>query len=103
MLALIELVWSRPADGRTLSFGDIGAATHLAVERVELLVMRALALGLLKGEIDQVQGVVLVTQVLPRVLSFDQIAAAKERVKYWREHVNDTLVNHMEPHHELLK
>jgi 26S proteasome regulatory subunit N9 len=103
VLALIELVWSRPADGRTLPFGDVAAATQLRVDQVELLVMRALALGLIKGEIDQVQGVVVVTHVLPRVLSFDQIAAAKDRVCYWREHVGDTLVNHMDPHHELLK
>ncbi len=103
VLALIELVWSRPADGRTLSFADVAAATHLRVDQVELLVKRALALGLIKGEIDQVLAVVFVTQVLPRVLSFDQIAAAKDRVRYWREHVNDTLINHMEPRHELLK
>jgi 26S proteasome regulatory subunit N9 len=48
ILALIELVWSRPADGRTLLFKDIAAATHLAADAVELLVMRALALGLIK-------------------------------------------------------
>jgi 26S proteasome regulatory subunit N9 len=48
ILALIELVWSRPADGRNLSFKDIAAAAHLPVDSVELLVMRALALGLIK-------------------------------------------------------
>jgi 26S proteasome regulatory subunit N9 len=93
ILALIELIWSRPADGRTLTFADIGKATHLVENKVELLVMRALSLGVVKGEIDQVRGVVVVSGVKPRVLSPDQIVETQKRVRLWKEHVNNTLLN----------
>lgn len=92
ILALIDLIWSRPADGRTLSFADIAAATHRAPGAVELLVMRALALKLVQGEIDQVRGVFLVSGVSARILSLDQIGAMQQRVKQWTEHVQSTLV-----------
>jgi exo-beta-1,3-glucanase (GH17 family) len=59
---------------------------------VELLVMRALSLKLLSGEIDQVKGVVLVSGVTARILTLDQIAAMQQRVKLWTEHVQTTLV-----------
>ncbi len=45
----------------------------------------------------------MVSQVLPRVLSPDQIAAARDRVKAWKEHVQATLVTLESGHHELLK
>ncbi len=48
ILALIELIWSCPADGRTLSFRDIAAATKLPLDRVEWLVMRSLSLKLVQ-------------------------------------------------------
>merc|ERR1711991_408254 len=92
ILALIELIWARPADGRSLAFGDIGKAAHVADDKIELLVMRALSLGVVKGEIDQVLGVVHVTGVKPRVLSPDQIEETRNRVKLWKEHVQSTLL-----------
>jgi hypothetical protein len=60
-------------------------------------------LYVLQGELDQVRQVVIVSQVLPRVLSPDQIAAARDRVKAWKEHVSATLVHVEGGHHELLK
>lgn len=93
ILAFIELIWSKPADGRTLSFVDISRATHVPVDKVELLVMRSFALGLVKGEIDQVRAVVIVASVKPRVLSPDQIAEMQARVKAWAGHVQKTLVD----------
>lgn len=92
ILALVELIWSRPADGRSLAFADVALATHLPVDRIELLVMRAMSLGVVKGEIDEVSQVVMVTGVKPRVLSPDQIVETGNRVKLWKEHVQRTLV-----------
>jgi 26S proteasome regulatory subunit N9 len=92
ILALIELIWSCPADGRTLSFQAIASATKLPLERVEWLIMRSLSLKLVQGEIDQVQSVFIVASVAARILSFDQIASMQQRVKLWAEHVQHTLV-----------
>ena len=41
--------------------------------QVELLVMKALSLGLVKGSIDQVDAKVHMTWVQPRVLDRDQV------------------------------
>ena len=42
--------------------------------QVEVMVMRALSLGLVKGSIDQVAGAVSVTWVQPRVLDRGQVS-----------------------------
>lgn len=89
ILALIELLWTRPADGRTVTFADVERATQ--TNKVEMVIMRALSLGLVKGEIDQVRGVFNVFSVQPRVLSFDQIADLEKKVKDWADAVEKTL------------
>ena len=91
LLALVELVWSRPADGRSLAFADIAKAAHIAVDQVEMLVMHALALGVLRGEIDEIRQLVLVNGVQSRVLSPAQIVETRDRVKLWKEHVRSTV------------
>ena len=98
ILALIELIWSKPANGRSLPFSEIAKATHLAANRV---VMKAFCLGLVEGEIDQVKQVVVVTRVQPRVLSFDQIAEMQHRVNTWSKHVEATLLDVEGSTHEL--
>lgn len=92
ILALIELIWSRPADGRTLPFAAIAAHTHVNLDRVELLVMRALSLKLVQGELDQVHALFVVSSVTSRILTLEQVATMQGRVKAWAEHVQATLV-----------
>jgi len=68
ILALMELIFKRPADSRTISFADIASATTLPLQEVEHLLMKALSLGLVRGVIDQVAKTVAVSWVQPRVL-----------------------------------
>ena len=49
LLALMEMVFRCPAKDRSLPFADIATHTQLPVDQVELLLMKALALGLVKG------------------------------------------------------
>ena len=67
------MTFKRPATNRNLSFKDIAETTGVRVEEVELLVMKALAQGLLKGTIDQVDSVAHFTWVQPRVLDKKQV------------------------------
>lgn len=66
LLALMVLVFQRPSHERNIAFGEIAEATRLPAEQVEWLVMRALSCGLIKGSIDQVDGIVRVSWVQVR-------------------------------------
>lgn len=83
LLCLMEMTFRRPGNHRVLTFQDIATETQLPLNEVELLVMKALSLGLVKGTIDQVDSKVHMNWVQPRVLSKDQIACMKKRLDAW--------------------
>jgi len=95
ILALMELVFNKPSEGRTLPFKVIAQATKLNADEVELLVMKALSVKLIRGEIDEVNQTVTVSWVQPRVLDQLQIGKMKERVAEWTESVQSVL-NYMQ-------
>mmetsp|Transcript_18291 Transcript_18291/g.54364 ORF Transcript_18291/g.54364 Transcript_18291/m.54364 type:complete len:392 (+) Transcript_18291:261-1436(+) len=73
LLAFMNLIFETPSHERTLTFAVIAARARLALDQVEWLAMRAMALNLVRGVIDQVEGVVVVAWVQPRVLDAGQI------------------------------
>ncbi|XP_019634907.1 PREDICTED: 26S proteasome non-ATPase regulatory subunit 13-like [Branchiostoma belcheri] len=88
LLCLMEMTFTRPANDRQLTFQEIAAEAKLPLEEVELLVMKALSLGLVKGHIDQVDSRVHMTWVQPRVLDLAQIRKMKDRLDMWCGDVN---------------
>ena len=62
-----------------------------AFTQVELLAMRAMSLGLIKGSLDEVERTLTVTFVQPRVLNKGQLAVIKERVDSWLGRCSETL------------
>jgi 26S proteasome regulatory subunit N9 len=91
ILSVIELIFTRSSEARIISFQDIATASHIPVNQVEHLLMKALALGLLKGRIDQISSSFNVSWVQPRVLSQAQITLMKDRLYTWRETVGGAL------------
>lgn len=83
LLCLMEMTFRRPATDRQLTFDEVSKEARLPVEEVELLVMKALSLGLVKGSIDQVDAKVHMTWVQPRVLDRDQIGTMVKRLDQW--------------------
>lgn len=81
-----------PTGDRMVTFGSIAEASNLSLDQVELLVMRALSLKLIRGLIDQVDGTIRVTWVQPRVLQMPQISLMKERLQTWHGTVGNTLI-----------
>ncbi|KAK4294755.1 hypothetical protein Pmani_032638 [Petrolisthes manimaculis] len=88
LLCLMEMTLQRKAWDRQLSFSEIATATGLGERQVEVMVMRALALGLVKGTIDQVSRQVNITWVQPRVLHKNQLVSMMERLSDWCEDVS---------------
>lgn len=91
ILAVIELVFQRPASERIISFEDISGATNISNDKVEHLIMRALSLGLIKGRIDETQQHFNITWVQPRVLGQEQLVTMSERLDKWGASVKDAL------------
>jgi 26S proteasome regulatory subunit N9 len=87
----MELVFNKSAEERTLPFKSIADATKLPVEEVELLVMKALSLKLVKGVIDEVNQTVAINWVQPRVLDLEQVNKMKSRVSTWMDTTNQVL------------
>lgn len=83
LLCLMEMTFKRPAINRQLSFQEIAAETRLPLNEVELLVMRALSLGLVKGSIDQIEQKAHMTWVQPRVLDRDQVGVMQKKLELW--------------------
>lgn len=90
IMALIEMVFQRNAQSRVLTFEDIAKGCELDVDQVELLLMKACSLGVIKGEIDQVAGKVRVNWVQPRVLSTTQLTSIKTILEEWSVKVKNT-------------
>lgn len=67
------MTFTRPANHRQLTFEEIAKSAKISVNEVELLVMKALSAGLVKGSIDEVDKRVLMTWVQPRVLDLQQV------------------------------
>jgi len=83
LLSVMEMTFQRSATERRLTFTDIAEHTGLAKDRVELLVMRALSRGIIKGQIDQVEESVHVSWVQPRVLDRSQLGSLANKLDKW--------------------
>ncbi|CAH2326269.1 26S proteasome non-ATPase regulatory subunit 13 [Pelobates cultripes] len=96
LLCLMEMTFTRPANHRQLTFDEIAKSAQVNVNDVELLVMKALSVGLLRGSIDEVDKRVHITWVQPRVLDLQQIKGMKDRLEFWCTDVKsmEMLVEH---------
>lgn len=83
LLALVNMVFERPSSERTLKFDEIAKQICVAPDRVEWVIMRALSLGLMKGSMDQIDGTVTVSWVMPRVLDVEQLKGLAIRFGEW--------------------
>ena len=94
-MCLMEMTFVRPANDRAISFAEIAQKTNLdksgkmticlsisnfGILEVELLVVRAISLNLVKGVIDEVDEKVHMTWVQPRVLNTEQVIILQLRI-----------------------
>ncbi|KAL7150510.1 hypothetical protein ABFS83_05G117200 [Erythranthe nasuta] len=93
ILCLMEIIFSRPSDERTIPLSIISERTKLTVEDVEYLLMKSLSVHLIEGIIDQVEGTVYVSWVQPRVLGIPQIKSLRDRLDNWVDKVHTALLS----------
>ncbi|KHG12342.1 26S proteasome non-ATPase regulatory subunit 13 [Gossypium arboreum] len=83
VLCLMEIIFSRPAEDRTIPLKVIAERTKLSIEDVEHLLMKSLSVHLIEGIIDQVKGTAYISWVQPRVLGIPQIKSLRDRLDNW--------------------
>lgn len=93
ILCLMEIIFNRPAEDRTIPLNVIAERTRLSIEDVEYLLMKSLSVHLIEGIIDQVEGTVHVSWVQPRVLGIPQITSLRDRLDNWLGKVHTALLS----------
>jgi 26S proteasome regulatory subunit N9 len=93
ILCLIEIIFSRPAEDRTIPLSVIAERTKLSIEDVEHLLMKSLSVHLIEGILDQVNGTVYVSWAQPRVLGIPQIKSLRDQLDSWVDKVHTTLLS----------
>ncbi|MCJ1457908.1 26S proteasome regulatory subunit [Mycoblastus sanguinarius] len=86
--ALTEAVFRRPPHDRAMTFQTISRETNVQPAEIEILIMKALSLGLLRGSIDQVAEIARINWVQPKVLDPGQIDGMRVRLREWDSSVN---------------
>lgn len=92
ILCLMEIIFSRPSEDRTVPLSIIADRTKLSIEDVEYLLMKSLSVHLIEGVIDQVDATVYVSWVQPRVLGIPQIKSLRDKLDNWLQKVHTTLL-----------
>ena len=72
-----------------MTFSTISRETNVKEQEIEILIMKALSLGLLRGSIDQVAGVARIQWVQPKVLDLEQVGGMRGRLREWDGSVNE--------------
>merc|ERR1712113_364866 len=87
---------------RRLSFEEIAQHCRVQPQEVEYLVMKAMCADLIRGKIDEVAQIVLVTWVKPRILDKARIEMMRLRMDEWSQKTGILLNNVEEMTPELL-
>lgn len=88
ILALMENVFRSGSERRVFTFAQVAGITQLPENEVELVLMRAMSLGLLKGSIDEYDKTVAINWVQPRFLEMSQLTAMKSKLVDWQQKVD---------------
>ena len=91
LLSLMELTFQRQSTQRTLPFSLISETANIPINEIEQLVMRAFSLDLVRGAIDEVEKVVHIKWVQPRVLDLGQVKSMSHNIKTWSHKIASAL------------
>merc|ERR1712194_878356 len=110
-LALMELAFRKITTLKTqdndikqrrLTFAEIAQHCRVQPNDVEFLVMKAMCAHLIKGKVDGVSQIVLVSWVKPRILDKPRIEMMRLRMDEWSQKTSILLNNFEEMTPELL-
>ena len=103
ILAFLELLFNCGKDERCLTFTQIAQTCMVEIDTVEMLVMKAMSLELVKGAIDEVDQTVQIEWIMPRYLSTEHLKLLAQRMGEWEEKVGNIVRMVEDNSHELLQ
>ena len=101
ILAMMEYVFTH--NKKCLEFQELANIMNVNEDLVEILVMKAMALGLIKGKIDEVDRTVTISWLQPRVLDGGRISLLQNRLVEWQKTVKSVLSHLEEQSKEILE
>ncbi|KAK6465149.1 26S proteasome regulatory particle [Scheffersomyces coipomensis] len=83
IMSLLELISIKSTTNKHLSFQEISGFTGTPVNDVEHLIIKCFSLDLIKGYINQIDEVLVVTWLQPRILNLDQVKVLHNHLIEW--------------------
>lgn len=81
----MEALFACHKDDRSLSFEKISQICALGLNEVELVMMKAMGLNLIRGVIDEVDQVVHIDWIMPKYLTKEHMTLMSSRLGDWEE------------------
>lgn len=91
IISLLELLFEVEKDDRSLKFERIARHCQLEKNDVELMLMKAMSLQLIKGNIDEVEEVIHVSWILPRYLSRGHLEIMVRKLQDWENKMDHVI------------
>ncbi|KAH7832678.1 putative 19S proteasome regulatory subunit Rpn9 [Monocercomonoides exilis] len=89
--SIVSYVFSLPVEKRVISFEDVQRVAQVSPAMVEFLVLKSFATGIITGRIDEIEKLVVITDIKPRMLSRFHVAQMEKKVTAWSERAADSL------------
>lgn len=83
IMSLLELISLQSTTNKTLKFSQISEFTGAPINDVEHLIIKCFSLNLIKGSINQIDEVLLVSWLQPRILNLDQVKVLYNHLTHW--------------------
>ncbi|EGV66208.1 26S proteasome regulatory subunit [Yamadazyma tenuis] len=87
IMCLVELISVKSTLNKQLSFKKISEFTGVDSNDIEHLIMKCFSLKLIKGYINQIDEVLTITWLQPRILNLDQIKTLSDHLDNWDSQV----------------
>lgn len=89
IMSLLELISTELTTNKKLLFKSISDVTGTPIDEVELLIIKCFSLNLIKGYINQIQQILVVTWLQPRILNLDQVKTLYNHLVDWDSRVEN--------------
>lgn len=88
IMALLELISKKPTTNKQLSFKEISEFTGTPVNDVEHLIIKCFSLKLIQGYINQIDELLIITWIQPRILNLNQVKTLYNHLVDWDSQVD---------------